>query len=120
MLEMVAAMEKASGKSIPTKIGDRRPGDIAICYAATDKAERELGWKANRDLDSMCKDLDLAICQPPRLQGLKEPELGVIDGRVCPQVVNALLSIVVSYKHTSLLYVVPGRGGIFGKSGPGL
>ena len=57
VLEMIAAMEKASGKPIPYTVGERRPGDIALCYASTDKAEAELGWKATRDLDSMCEDL---------------------------------------------------------------
>ncbi len=57
VLEMVAAMEKASGKVISKKIGARRPGDIATCYASTDKAEAELGWKATRGVDEMCADL---------------------------------------------------------------
>ena len=57
VLEMVAAMEKASGKPIPKKMGARRPGDIATCYASTDKAEAELGWKATRGVDEMCSDL---------------------------------------------------------------
>ena len=43
VLEMVAAMEKASGKAINKKLGDRRPGDIATCYASTDKAEVSVG-----------------------------------------------------------------------------
>jgi UDP-glucose 4-epimerase len=34
----------------------RRPGDVAQCYAATDKAEKELGWKASRDVEAMCRD----------------------------------------------------------------
>jgi UDP-glucose 4-epimerase len=34
----------------------RRAGDIAVCYAATDLAERELGWKAARGIDQMCAD----------------------------------------------------------------
>jgi len=57
VLEMVAAMEKASGNEIKYKIGDRRPGDIATCYAATALAKQELGWEATRDLETMCKDL---------------------------------------------------------------
>jgi len=57
VLEMVKAMEKASGKEIKYKIGDRRPGDIAECYADPAKAEKELGWKATRSLDDMCVDL---------------------------------------------------------------
>ena len=47
-MEMIAAMTKASGKPIPHEFGPRREGDIATCYAATDKALKELGWKAKR------------------------------------------------------------------------
>lgn len=56
VLDMVKAFEKASGKKIPYKITARRPGDIAECYADPAKAERELGWKATRDIDEMCED----------------------------------------------------------------
>lgn len=56
VLEVIAAFRKATGKEIPYVIGPRRPGDIATCYAATDKAEKELGWKAVRGIDEMCED----------------------------------------------------------------
>ena len=56
VLEIVHAFEKACGKEIPYEIKDRRPGDIATCYADSSKAERELGWKAKFDLDKMCED----------------------------------------------------------------
>jgi len=56
VLEVVAAFEKAVGKKIPYQIVDRRPGDIATSYADPTKAEQELGWKAQRDLDAMCAD----------------------------------------------------------------
>ena len=56
VLEMVKAFEKASGKKVPYKVVDRRPGDIASCYADPTKAERELSWKAVRDIDEMCSD----------------------------------------------------------------
>ena len=56
VLDMVRAFEKACGKSIPYTINARRPGDIAVCYAATELAERELGWKATRGVDQMCAD----------------------------------------------------------------
>ena len=56
VLEIVHAFEKACGKEIPYEIKDRRPGDIAVCYADSSKAERELGWKAKFDLDKMCED----------------------------------------------------------------
>lgn len=55
VLDVVKAFEKASGKEIPYKITDRRPGDIAINYADPSKAEKELGWKAKYDLVDMCK-----------------------------------------------------------------
>jgi UDP-glucose 4-epimerase len=56
VLEMVNAFAKAAGKDIPYRIVDRRPGDIASCYADPTKAERELSWKATRDIDAMCAD----------------------------------------------------------------
>jgi UDP-glucose 4-epimerase len=56
VLDMVRAFEKACGKPIPYTINARRPGDIAVCYAATELAERELGWKAERGVDQMCAD----------------------------------------------------------------
>jgi UDP-glucose 4-epimerase len=45
-----------SAQKIPYTMAPRRPGDVAQCYAATDKAERELGWKATRDVEAMCRD----------------------------------------------------------------
>ncbi len=57
VLEMVTAFSKASGKEIPYKFVERRPGDIAECYAETKKAEKELGWTAKRGIDEMCEDL---------------------------------------------------------------
>ena len=56
VLEMVRAFEQACGKPIPYKIVDRRPGDIAKCYADPVRAETELGWKAERDVAQMCAD----------------------------------------------------------------
>ena len=57
VLDMVAAFERASGQSIPFEFTDRRPGDIAECYADPTKAEQELGWSAKYDLDRMCEDV---------------------------------------------------------------
>ncbi|XP_056412579.1 UDP-glucose 4-epimerase [Hyla sarda] len=57
VLQMVAAMEKASGKKVSYKIAPRREGDIATCYADPAVAAAELGWKAEYDLDRMCEDL---------------------------------------------------------------
>ncbi len=56
VLEVVRAFEKASGREIPFDIVDRRPGDIAECYADPALAESELGWSAARGLDEMCAD----------------------------------------------------------------
>lgn len=56
VLEMVAAFEKASGKKIPLEMAGRRPGDAEIVYASTEKAERELNWKAKYGIDEMCRD----------------------------------------------------------------
>lgn len=56
VLEIIKAFSKASGKEIPYKFVERRAGDIAISYANPSKAEKELGWKAEKNLDDMCKD----------------------------------------------------------------
>ena len=56
VLEMVRALEAASGKPVPYRVTPRRPGDIATCYADPAKAERESGWKAQRGLDEMMRD----------------------------------------------------------------
>jgi UDP-glucose 4-epimerase len=56
VLEMVHAFEAASGRKVPYKIAPRRPGDIATCYADVLKAQKELGWKAQRGLDEMMRD----------------------------------------------------------------
>ncbi|KAK4365338.1 hypothetical protein RND71_016696 [Anisodus tanguticus] len=56
VLEMVAAFEKASGKKIPLKMCPRRPGDATAVYASTEKAEKELGWKAKYGINEMCRD----------------------------------------------------------------
>ncbi|XP_075378604.1 UDP-glucose 4-epimerase isoform X2 [Mycteria americana] len=57
VLQMVRAMEKASGREIKYKITGRREGDVASCYANPALAEHELGWKAAFGLDKMCEDL---------------------------------------------------------------
>ena len=56
VLDMVKAFEEATGKKVNYKIVDRRPGDIATCYADPKKAEEELGWKAEKNLEDMCMD----------------------------------------------------------------
>lgn len=56
VLDMVKAFSKACGKEIPYSIVGRRAGDIAMCYADSNKAKKELGWEAKYDLDRMCED----------------------------------------------------------------
>ncbi|EJG1727476.1 UDP-glucose 4-epimerase GalE [Vibrio parahaemolyticus] len=56
VLEMVDAFAAACGKPVPYELCPRRPGDIAECWASTEKAERELGWKATRTVDEMTVD----------------------------------------------------------------
>lgn len=56
VLDMVKAFEKSTGKKISYKIAPRREGDIASCFADVKKAEEELGWKAQKSLEDMCKD----------------------------------------------------------------
>ena len=54
VMEMIKAFEKACGKTLPYKICPRRPGDIGTCYAAPDKAKRELHWEAKFGIEEMC------------------------------------------------------------------
>ncbi|WP_174734335.1 UDP-glucose 4-epimerase GalE [Mesobacillus harenae] len=56
VLELVKAFEEANGTEVPYEILERRPGDIASCYADASKAKRELCWTAKRDIISMCRD----------------------------------------------------------------
>ena len=56
VLDIVKNFEAATGIHIPYVIKERRPGDIATCYCDAGKAERELHWKAERDLKTMCAD----------------------------------------------------------------
>ena len=56
VLDVVKAFEKASGMRVLYQIVDRRPGDIAICYADPSYAAEKLDWKAECELDEMCED----------------------------------------------------------------
>ena len=56
VLEVVRAFEAASGKPIPYKLSPRRAGDVAKLYADPGLAQRELGWRAARNLAQMCED----------------------------------------------------------------
>ena len=57
VLEMIKAFEAASGRPVPYQIVDRRPGDVAKCYADPTLAREELGWTAERDVAQMCADV---------------------------------------------------------------
>ena len=56
VLDMVKSFEKANGVPVPYVIKDRRPGDIATCYADATKAKTELGWEAENGIEEMCRD----------------------------------------------------------------
>ena len=58
VLDIVKAFEAATGKKVPYKLVDRRPGDIATCYADATKAREILGWEAQYDMVDMCRDAD--------------------------------------------------------------
>ena len=58
VLEVIRGFEEVMGpgKTIPWQIVGRREGDVAECYAATDKAKKELGFKSDKTLLDMCRD----------------------------------------------------------------
>ncbi len=56
VLDIIHAFEKASGKKLNYVIGERREGDLPAFYADASKANHELGWKAQYDIDKMCED----------------------------------------------------------------
>ena len=56
VLDMVKAFETANGVPVPYKIVDRRPGDLATCYADPAKSTQVLGWQAKKNLEDMCRD----------------------------------------------------------------
>ena len=56
VLDMVSSFEKANGVAVPYVITDRRPGDIATCYADPAKSAEKLHWKAEKTLEDMCRD----------------------------------------------------------------
>lgn len=56
VLDVVNAFKKASGIDIKYEIVARRAGDLAVCYSDPSKAYKELGWKAERDIEEMCED----------------------------------------------------------------
>ena len=56
VLDVIKNFSKACGKEIPYVIADRRPGDIAECYAEASLAKKELGWEAKNGIQEMCED----------------------------------------------------------------
>ena len=56
VLEVINTFKRVNNVDVPYKIVERRPGDIASCYASTDKANKCLNWKAELEIDEMCKD----------------------------------------------------------------
>lgn len=56
VLELVHAVERASGREIPYEVKPRRPGDLGAVYADASKAKKLLGWSAKHSLDEMCED----------------------------------------------------------------
>lgn len=56
VLEIISSFEKVTGVHIPYQIIAPRSGDVAVCYANPRKAEKELGWKARKEIDEMCMD----------------------------------------------------------------
>ena len=56
VLEMIKAFEAASGQKVSFEVVDRRPGDIATCYADASRAKNLLDWAAHKSLEEMCED----------------------------------------------------------------
>lgn len=56
VMEVISAFEKASKRTVPFVFADRRPGDVAECFADPSFAKQVLGWEPQLDLDSMCAD----------------------------------------------------------------
>lgn len=76
VLEMVKAFELASDKKVSYRIADRRPGDVAACYADPALALELFGWRAERGIEAMCRDTW-------RWQSMN-PE-GYLDNTSCPK-----------------------------------
>ncbi|KAL4424969.1 hypothetical protein ABPG77_002854 [Micractinium sp. CCAP 211/92] len=79
VLEMVHAFEKASGLKVNLNLTGRRPGDAKAVWAATETAEKELGWKAKLNVEDMCRDQWAWASQNPAgyLTGASEEELKI-------------------------------------------
>ncbi len=68
VLDLVEAFERVIGRTLPRRIGPRRPGDIAASWAAVDRARELLGWQSERGLEAICRDAWRWTCTgcPPR------------------------------------------------------
>lgn len=56
VLDIIYQFTESTGIDIPYTVCNRRPGDVAICYADSTSAYEKLGWKSERNLDDMCRD----------------------------------------------------------------
>jgi len=56
VLDMVHTFREVNGVDVPYRIVDRRPGDLAVCYADPAKSAEILGWQAEHTLADMCRD----------------------------------------------------------------
>ena len=56
VLDIIHAFERATGVTVPYRVVERRPGDVALCLADPTRAREVLGWTASRTLDDMCVD----------------------------------------------------------------
>lgn len=77
VLEVIAALEEASGQPVPFKLAQRRSGDVAECWADPSHAQEILLWKARRSLLDMCKDA--WNWQKLNPQGYRSSEIGDIS-----------------------------------------
>ena len=56
VLEMVKAFASVSGREVHYEVVERRPGDVASCYADPSHALQLIGWQARRGIEEMCED----------------------------------------------------------------
>lgn len=56
VLEVISAFERVCGRALPRRVMPRRPGDVAMCFADPAQANAQLGWRARRDLGTICAD----------------------------------------------------------------
>lgn len=76
VMEVIQALTKASGRAIKTTIAPRRPGDLAVVVCDPSKAERELGWRAEKDVLEMAQDLwSFCLLNPQGLVVQKSSQL---------------------------------------------